>query len=102
MNWKEKQHELDGQAFKDSKEAETLAMKLIELCTTGFGRGQGVTEGVLCALQSEHRTNQQSFWRMMKRVIDQYSEFDNDMRNEDAVELCKQMAFHGKRVLPFL
>ena len=46
-------------------------------------------------LKNQHPTIQQSFWRVMKGVIFEYSETPvqwTDARNKDSVEFCRRIA----------
>ena len=52
-------------------------------------------------LQSEHRTIQQSFMRVFKMAMVEYSESNTDGRNESAVALAKEIA-NSNEYLPFI
>lgn len=69
-----------------------------------MGREKQVVEGMVVALRKTHRTLQQNFWRAIMAVIKEYAEFNHDLRNEGAVELCKYIKeqIENKEYLPFI
>jgi hypothetical protein len=44
----------------------------------------------------EHRTLQQGLMAVLKALIENYSEFDSDLRNQDAVEWAKKVKEAGR------
>jgi len=85
MTWREEAEE-QGRAAAQS------------LCNqvNAFDSEDHVAKGFLDGLCGEHRTLQQSFWKMMFRVADEYSQRDNpawvDARNEAAMNVCGKVA----------
>ena len=53
---------------------------------------------MLEALRYEHRTLQADFWRTVQLAAIDYSEFDSDLRNRAAVELCKVIKKDGNGI----
>lgn len=85
-----------------AKEAIDVIMNAVNI----MGSDEKVAKGIIESLQTNHRTLQQNFWRVMMQVIKEYSEFRTDMRNEGAVELCKyikeQVETNHKEYLPYV
>lgn len=70
----------------DTKEAIDIIFSTINGCH------RSVSVELLEHLRTEHRTLQQSFWRVIQQVAREYQKFDTDLRNESAVEFAKQIA----------
>jgi hypothetical protein len=47
-------------------------------------------------VRTEHRTLQQGLMAVLKILIENYSEFDSDLRNQDAVEWAKKVREAGR------
>lgn len=54
------------------------------------------------ALAHEHRSLQQSFWRLFREVIRRYSITHHDLRNEAAVQWCKRVTDEVDAYLPLV
>lgn len=54
------------------------------------------------ALAHEHRSLQQSFWRLMREVIKRYATTHHDLRNEAAVVWCKRVSDEVDAYLPLV
>jgi phosphoenolpyruvate-protein kinase (PTS system EI component) len=91
---------------KTQKETAYDATKEILDAVNIMGNDKEVVEGIVEALQHNHRTLQQNYWRVMMQVIKEYSEFRHDMRNEGSVDMCKfikeQVEKHHKEYLPYV
>lgn len=75
----------EGKTQKEfAKEAVEMLLDNLNI----MGSDKPIVEGILEALQMNHRTLQQNFWRAMVAVMKQYAEFRHDLRNEGAVEFC--------------
>ena len=62
------------------------------ICNAGNGgRHSEIIEGMIDALRCEHRTLQADFWRIIQGTAVKYSEFNHDLRNQSAVELCREI-----------
>ena len=57
-----------------------------------------IVEGIVDGLRCEHRTLQADFWRAIQLAAIQYSEFNHDLRNQAAVEMCKNIKNDGKGI----
>jgi hypothetical protein len=47
---------------------------------------------LLDELQAEHRTNQQSLWRVLRRLVKLYSNTPSDLRNEASVQWASRVS----------
>jgi hypothetical protein len=56
------------------------------------GAHRDVADTLIAHLRTEHRTLQQSFWRVIQTVAREYQKFDSDLRNESAVAFAKDVA----------
>lgn len=65
------------------------------------GNHREVATELVAHLRTEHRTLQQSFWRVVQAVACEYQRFDSDLRNESAVAFAKEVAGIN-RPLPML
>lgn len=54
------------------------------------------------ALAHQHRSLQQSFWRLMREVIRRYGITHHDLRNQAAVEWCKRVTDKVDAYLPLV
>lgn len=65
-----------------------------------------LSDVIFNAVQNEHRTIQQNFWRVMLEVIEKYSNTSYDLRNESSVKMCqsimKSINENNNRCLPFI
>lgn len=58
-----------------------------------MGMDQDIADAFAKVLMKEHNTIQQSFWRVLKLVAEQYGDMKYfDGRNEKAVEFAKEVA----------
>jgi len=78
-------------------DAGKLAIKTICDASNG-GRSSEIVKGMIEALRYEHRTLQADFWRTVQLASIGYSEFDHDLRNKSAVELCQVIKKDGKGI----
>jgi hypothetical protein len=76
-------------ANKSQREYAIDAIKMLLENVNVMGSEKPITDGVLEALSTGHRTLNQNFWRMMVGVIREYAKFHYDLRNEASVELCQ-------------
>lgn len=77
------------QIEKDKEAGRNAISMITDACN--HGANNEVVAGMVGALIKEHRTLQQDFWRAIKEVAIQYAEFAHDLRNEEAVEMCKKI-----------
>lgn len=80
---------------RDYEEAEKIARAVEDLChllNSYNSRDELLGEVFNQCLVRQHRSLQQSFWRLMREVIRRYAITHHDMRNEAAVLWCKRAA----------
>lgn len=73
------------------KERATTVTNEIMNAVNVMGSDKQVAEGILEAIKGSHRTLQQNYWRVMIAVIKGYAETNSDLRNEGAVNFCKDV-----------
>jgi hypothetical protein len=57
-----------------------------------YGSDRELSAAIVEHLKNEHRTLQQTFWRIIQKVAVQYKDFNTDLRNEAAVKFAKDIA----------
>lgn len=57
-----------------------------------YGNDRELVNVIVAHLRNEHRTLQQTFWRVIRQVAEQYQDFHTDLRNESAVKFAKAIA----------
>jgi len=68
------------------------AIQVITNACNTYDGPEPVIEGIVEALNHEHRTLQQSFWRVMYEVMKKYGADDwCDLRNEASKEFCREV-----------
>lgn len=75
--------------MKDKK----IGSDAVNAITSGCNGGscKEIAQGMVEALLKEHRTLQQDFWRAVLLTAREYAKFNHDLRNQDAVEMCKKI-----------
>lgn len=74
-----------------SSKAMELTAQLLTLTNT-MGKEDEIAEAICKTIMNDHRTLQQSYWRVMNKVITKYGEqAEKDARNEGAVQSCKAL-----------
>ncbi len=66
--------------------------------TSNWGKSEKIAEGIIDGLRCEHRTLQADFWRAIQLAAIQYAEFNSDLRNKAAVEMCWVIKNDGKGI----
>lgn len=74
----------------------TAVNVIAEDATTHAYATHKTAEAIMEALAHAHRTHQASFWRAIAKLIPMYADADSDLRNEAAVQWCKDVC----RTLP--
>lgn len=76
---------------------ENKAVEAVKFIAANFNE-KAVEDAIFDALINEHRTLQQSFWRIMKQVIHRYADLDPqyymDARNEASREFCRRISMN--------
>ena len=72
-------------------EAVKKAMKELINATNVMGGEEEMAAGITEALQSEHRTLQQSFFRVFAESMKEYANTGTDLRNEASVNFAKEV-----------
>ena len=66
----------------------TEAMKVLMNQCNLMGSTTDIEQAMVNVIVGDHRTIQQSFWRVMTKVISSYAEASSDDRNKASVEMC--------------
>jgi hypothetical protein len=83
--------------IKEKEECELLCKNLFHKIN---GADDMFTEVLMKHILSEHRTLQQSFWRMITKLIIQTAKTEYyDLRNEASIEMCKEIVLKLKEKL---
>lgn len=80
--------------LSDERQQELVkAMRTIsDNLNSGFGSNENeIVEAMFNELAKDHRTLQQGFWRVIKKLAHKYKDVTSDARNEGAVMLAKKI-----------
>lgn len=96
--------ELSEYALEAIEDVRKAYSNLSDACNM-MGMDQLVADTLFKEIQRDHRTLQQTFWRIIFKVMEQYgnSEF-HDGRNEASVAACKRISLEvlDETHLPFV
>lgn len=69
---------------------ESLAEEFLRLCNY-MSNDRDLADVLVDHLRREHRTLQETFWRVIQMVAHKYKDFPSDLRNQAAVEFAKKI-----------
>jgi hypothetical protein len=80
------------------REIRTEVNKALEILfrQVNGSRPDAVGRYLTAKFRTEHRTLQQGLMSALKRLIEDYAEFDSDLRNQDAIEWAQKVKEAGK------